>query len=629
MAQVEELQHSQEFDGYHRWLGIPSYEQPPHHYRLLGIPLFEMNAEVIDIAAGTRLTGLRQQQSGAHAAQCAQIMNQIAQARLCLLNKEKKFAYDQWLNKTLQVKNHTNTRQAPDDEIDVPDCDAEDTINLFAFEVAEFSTVMNRLSGRSSIPAGIIFSMCLGAITLGMLIWHFDLLPHAKHLEGSQRLKSRNLAVVRHSSPMTPPSAGEKRTTADVNQGDIQTPPKAASNVPDVVAMLPTEIRFPALEAQSAQNMAAGPEPSALSVKPITAVTIAPPEQPSSASVKLTASQVSHFKGHEGHVTRIAFPSTLPMMISTGRDGRVLAWNLMAGSFRPTQLAGFDKECWALAVNSNVGPLVAYCENHWQFSSYIQVTNVTTNKRVQQLNPNRFEGINVQSLDFSPDGLLLAGGTSESALRLWNTVDYKEATALQAIDNIRSVAFGPVTINKKEKLRAYPLAVGCNNGAVQLYQVTFEKFGSRVKFGFELAPLQPQVRPDYRITCVAYSPDGKVLGASGDRGEINLWNIRTGNHLGKLAPTELHTVEWIDFHSSQPWALTAHGDGSAQIWNVENGRSLLHLAAHPKSLLCAEFTPDGRYFATASADSTLKLWELKGQGVPLPTKSKQKSCKKS
>ena len=29
------------FDAYHEWLGIPPKDQPPNHYRLLGIELFE------------------------------------------------------------------------------------------------------------------------------------------------------------------------------------------------------------------------------------------------------------------------------------------------------------------------------------------------------------------------------------------------------------------------------------------------------------------------------------------------------------------------------------------------------------------------------------------------------------
>lgn len=42
---------SAEFDPYYTWLGIAPEEQPPNHYRLLGIRLFEDNADVISNAA--------------------------------------------------------------------------------------------------------------------------------------------------------------------------------------------------------------------------------------------------------------------------------------------------------------------------------------------------------------------------------------------------------------------------------------------------------------------------------------------------------------------------------------------------------------------------------------------------
>lgn len=39
------------FDPYYRWLGIPPKHQPPNHYRLLGLELFENDVEVIRDAA--------------------------------------------------------------------------------------------------------------------------------------------------------------------------------------------------------------------------------------------------------------------------------------------------------------------------------------------------------------------------------------------------------------------------------------------------------------------------------------------------------------------------------------------------------------------------------------------------
>jgi len=82
------------FDPYHLWLGIPPAEQPPDHYRLLGVPRFESNADVIANATDRQMGHVRTFQMGKHAALSQKILNEIAAARVCLLNAEKKAAYD-------------------------------------------------------------------------------------------------------------------------------------------------------------------------------------------------------------------------------------------------------------------------------------------------------------------------------------------------------------------------------------------------------------------------------------------------------------------------------------------------------------------------------------------------------
>jgi hypothetical protein len=89
------------FDGYHVWLGIPPSEQPPNHYRLLGIVPFETDRDVIDHAADRQMAHVRTFQSGKHAGVSQKLLNELAAARLCLLNAEKKSAYDDQLRAKL------------------------------------------------------------------------------------------------------------------------------------------------------------------------------------------------------------------------------------------------------------------------------------------------------------------------------------------------------------------------------------------------------------------------------------------------------------------------------------------------------------------------------------------------
>ena len=70
------------FDPYHRWLGISPKDQPPNHYRLLGIDLFESNPDVIEAAADRQMTHVRTYQAGKHSQLSQKLLNEISAARV-------------------------------------------------------------------------------------------------------------------------------------------------------------------------------------------------------------------------------------------------------------------------------------------------------------------------------------------------------------------------------------------------------------------------------------------------------------------------------------------------------------------------------------------------------------------
>lgn len=82
------------FDPYYKWLAILPKDQPPTHYRLLGLEPFESDLDVIEGAADRAMTFVRQYQAGEHAALAAKLLNEVAAARLCLLKATSKAEYD-------------------------------------------------------------------------------------------------------------------------------------------------------------------------------------------------------------------------------------------------------------------------------------------------------------------------------------------------------------------------------------------------------------------------------------------------------------------------------------------------------------------------------------------------------
>jgi WD40 repeat protein len=95
---------SEEFDAYYKWLAIPPEEQPPDHYRLLGLKRFELDLDVIESAADQRMAHLRKYQSGQHSAASQRILNEVAAAKLVLLTPDKRSAYDAQLRRQLEER---------------------------------------------------------------------------------------------------------------------------------------------------------------------------------------------------------------------------------------------------------------------------------------------------------------------------------------------------------------------------------------------------------------------------------------------------------------------------------------------------------------------------------------------
>jgi len=99
-----------QFDPYHTWLAIQPKEHPLTHYRLLGIRIFEGDVGVIENAAERQVTAVQISATQEYAEESQKILNEIAAAKVCLMDPRKKKKYD----KTLQSKiNQSTYKLAP------------------------------------------------------------------------------------------------------------------------------------------------------------------------------------------------------------------------------------------------------------------------------------------------------------------------------------------------------------------------------------------------------------------------------------------------------------------------------------------------------------------------------------
>lgn len=173
---------SDEFDPYAVWLGIEPDERPINHYQLLGIDLFEADPATIEAAAEQQMVHVRTFQTGPRGRYTQPILNELAAARLCLLNADKKAAYDQMLEGLQLVDAAPTTPEAP--PVVPPPVPAPPPVSDLSETVAPAAPVhvqSDRLSQRGAdspwIVALLIVGLIAGVVGVFMVARHLVFPP--------------------------------------------------------------------------------------------------------------------------------------------------------------------------------------------------------------------------------------------------------------------------------------------------------------------------------------------------------------------------------------------------------------------------------------------------------------------
>jgi WD40 repeat protein len=205
----------------------------------------------------------------------------------------------------------------------------------------------------------------------------------------------------------------------------------------------------------------------------------------------------------------------------------------------------------------------------------------------------------VISLNYSADGSLLFSGDGYGTLRVWET---NTGYCLQKIATdscgITSQSFNP---NSEQ------LASGHQNGAIKLWK---RKSVDEKKGHSKQPPLSLDISfkgNDSAVRCLNYRSDGLELVAGNEDQTVRLWTIK-GDCIQVL---EGHSrpIESVCYTSNH---LLASGDGQMiRLWSPLKrvSKSLSHVHTRPISSISYRF--DGRQIATAAkGDHAIRLWSL-------------------
>jgi WD40 repeat protein len=231
----------------------------------------------------------------------------------------------------------------------------------------------------------------------------------------------------------------------------------------------------------------------------------------------------------------------------------------------------------------------------------------------------------VTSVAFSPHGELLASGSHDKTVRLWQVRDGEFLGTLgEHTEEVNSVAFSP---------DGRLLASGSDGWRWRLESGSIgqeeQDHHTLWLWHLDSRGLLWARQHQSRVLKAAFSPDGELL-ATDAVSEVPLWQVeggiivRTLNHtqwhlglgrrfLRSLVATRDTIISVVCVSFSPDGLLLASGADNKMvwIWRVEDGTLLHTLEGHTETPYSVAFSPDGALLASASYDQTVRLWRVR------------------
>jgi WD40 repeat protein len=301
-------------------------------------------------------------------------------------------------------------------------------------------------------------------------------------------------------------------------------------------------------------------------------------------------------------VIGLSLSSNGKTLVTAGTDGIIRVWDFASGQLQRT-LTGHSNSTYNAVFSPNEKLIASSSRDLtariWDFS---------TGRELYKLGGFK---CSVKSVAFSPDGKTLAVVGNDGMLKLW---DVETGTELKSLVHSNSpdvdISIYSVVFSRDGK----SIYAGNGDGTISQWDAVSGK--------------ETNVWKAHRdaVIALAFSPDYRLLASDGNNeANVKLWDPATQREIRKY---EIKKTDGL-IEQSHAVAFSPNGRLIASsvagvdetqrqfvyvrtyVWSVETGEKLFTFEGQRFDVGGLVFTPDNRFLISGSADTTIKVYDLK------------------